>query len=169
MVCLSVLQHTRPEEKKTAKGVKRKVKDDHLHFAHYLDVLRCFKSYVSKQNLISSTNHTVRTVHTHKVGLTAFDKKRWLCVDTVHTHLHGHNDIVSDPMHLAGTSAIVSTLTAVGISHNDLPGTAPLAEWVYSDLPHGSVSDPQNLKMNSHKAVFDIIFVNLPVAFQCSA
>ena len=42
----SVLQHTRPVEKKTAKGVKRKVKDGHLHFAHYLDVLRSFKSYV---------------------------------------------------------------------------------------------------------------------------
>ena len=34
----SVLPHTTPVEKKTAKGVKRKVKDDHLHFAHYLDM-----------------------------------------------------------------------------------------------------------------------------------
>ena len=59
-----VLQHTRHAEKKTAKGVKHKVKDDHLHFAHYLDVLRIFKSYVWKQTLISSTNHTLRTVHT---------------------------------------------------------------------------------------------------------
>ena len=40
----NVLQHTRPVEKKTAKGVKRKVKDVHLHFAHYLDALRSFKS-----------------------------------------------------------------------------------------------------------------------------
>ena len=78
----NVLQHTRPVEKKTAKGVKRKVKDDHLHFAHYLDVLHSFKSYVCNQNLISSTNHTV---HTGKVGSTAFDTKRWLCEDTVHT------------------------------------------------------------------------------------
>ena len=49
----NVLQHTRPVEKKTAKGVKRNVKDDHLHFAHYLGVLRSFKSYACKQNLIS--------------------------------------------------------------------------------------------------------------------
>ena len=40
----NILQHTEPVEKKTAKGVKCKVKDDHLHFAHYLDVLRSFKS-----------------------------------------------------------------------------------------------------------------------------
>ena len=46
----NVLQHTRPVEKKTAKDVKRKVKDDHLHFAH-LGVLRSFKSHVYKQNL----------------------------------------------------------------------------------------------------------------------
>ena len=70
----NVLQHTRPVEKKTANGVKRKVKGEHLHFTHYLDTLRSFHLYVSKQNLISSTNHTVRTVHT-KVGLAAFDTK----------------------------------------------------------------------------------------------
>ena len=88
----NVFQHTRPVEKKTSKGVKSEVKDDHLHFAHYLDVLHSFKSYVCKQNLISSTNHTVRTVHTRKVGLTAFDTKRWLCEDTIHTPSHGHKD-----------------------------------------------------------------------------
>ena len=36
----NILQHNKPVEKKTAKGVKRKVKDYHLHFARYLDVLR---------------------------------------------------------------------------------------------------------------------------------
>ena len=68
----NVLQ-PRPVEKKTAKDEKHKVKDDHLHFAHYFDVLRSFKSYVCKQNLISSTNHTVRTVHTRKVSMRTFD------------------------------------------------------------------------------------------------
>ena len=38
----NMLQHTRPVEKKTANGIKRKVKDVHLHFAHYLGVLRGF-------------------------------------------------------------------------------------------------------------------------------
>ena len=60
----NVLQHSKPVEEKTAKDVKRKMKDNHLHLAHYLDVLRSFKLYVCKQNLISSTNHTARTVHT---------------------------------------------------------------------------------------------------------
>ena len=88
----NVLQHVESVEKKTAKGVKRKVKDDHLRFGHYLDVLHSFESYVCKQNLISTSAHTVRTVHRRKVGLTAFDTKRWLCDDTIHTHSYGHRD-----------------------------------------------------------------------------
>ena len=72
----NIIQHTNPVEKKTAKGVKRKVKDEHLHFNHYLDALQNFQSFVCKQNLI---------------GLTAFDTKRWLCDDTIHTHLHDHH------------------------------------------------------------------------------
>ena len=90
-VAKSVVQHFRPVEKKTAKGVKRKVKDDHLHFQHYLDTFKNFQSFVVKQNLISSTSHTVRTVHQRKIGLAAFDTKRWLCEDTIHTHSHGHH------------------------------------------------------------------------------
>ena len=95
------------------------MKDDHLHFAHYLDVPRSF----------NSTNHTVRTVHTRKVDMTAFDTKRRLFEDTVHTHSHGHKDTVSDSSDLFTKSYIVNYFTNVGIfSHNDLPGTASLAE-----------------------------------------
>ena len=99
-------------EEKTEKGIKRKVKDDHLH---YLDTLRYFKSYVSEQNLISSTSHTVRTVHTRKVGLAAFDTKRWLCEDTVHTHSHGHKDTVPDPMYLVNRSFIIRCIVDAGV------------------------------------------------------
>ena len=121
----NVLEHTRPVEKKTAKGVRRKVKDDHLDFAHYLDTLRSFKSYVYKQNLIPSSAHTIHTTHTHKIGLTAFDTNRWLCEDTVHTHSHGHKDTVSDPMYLVNRSFIMECITDAGVfSRNDLPGTS---------------------------------------------
>ena len=73
-------------EKKTAKGVKSSVKD----FVHYLEALNNFRTYLGRQNLIKSTNHTVRTVHVCKVGLAAYDTKRWLCDDTIRTHAHGH-------------------------------------------------------------------------------
>ena len=51
------LVHSSTVETKTAKGVKRKVKDEHLHYNHYLDALRNFQSFVCKQNLITSTSH----------------------------------------------------------------------------------------------------------------
>ena len=91
------------------------MKDDHLHFQHYLDMLRSFKSYVCKQNLIPSSAHTVRTVHTHKVGLTAFDTKRWLCEDTFHTHSHGHRDTVTHPIEPENNSFIVECIARAGV------------------------------------------------------
>ena len=83
----NVLPHTNPVEEKTIKGVKRRVKDAHLHFAYYLDALNNFHTYLCRQNLIKSSMHTVRTVHT---CFTAYDTKRWLCEDTIHSHAHGH-------------------------------------------------------------------------------
>ena len=86
----NVLKHSDPVEKITAKGVKRKITENRLYFHHYLDAFKNFHSFVVKQNLISFTKHTVRTIHQRKIGLTAFDTKRWLCDVTIHTHSHGH-------------------------------------------------------------------------------
>ena len=120
----NIVQHSRPVEKKIAKGVKRKVKDEHLHFTHYLDALHSFQTFVSKQNWISSTAHTVRTVHQRKVGLTAFDAKRWLCEDTIHTHSHGHRDTVDDPEALVDKSLITCAIA----KHSTL---LKLCDWVF--------------------------------------
>ena len=106
----NAIQHTNPVEKKTAKGVKRKVKDEHLHFSHYLSALQSFRSLVCKHNLISSTAHTVRSVHQRKIGLTAFDMKRWLCEDTIHTQSHGHLDTVEFPHDMNNSSFITCTV-----------------------------------------------------------
>ena len=106
----NIVQHSRPVEKKISKGVKHQVKDEHLHFTHYLDALRSFQTFVSKHNLISSTVHTVCTVHQRKVGLTAFDTKRWMCEDTIHTHPHGHRDTVDDPEALVDKSLMTCAI-----------------------------------------------------------
>ena len=51
---------------------------------------------------------------------------------------------MSNPSDLLFKSYLVNYFANVGIfSHNDLPGTTPLADGL-SDLPHGSVSDPQS-------------------------
>ena len=63
----NTLKHSRPVEKKTAKGVKRTAQDQHLHFQHFLDAFKNIHSFVCKQYLISSTSHTVRSVHQRKI------------------------------------------------------------------------------------------------------
>ena len=109
-VCKNAIKHTNPVEKETANGVKRKVKDAHFHFNHYLDALHSFQSFVCKQNLISSTSHTVRSVHQRKVSLTAFDTKRWLCEVTIHTYSHGHLDTTEFAQDIRNSSFITCTI-----------------------------------------------------------
>ena len=109
----NILQHTHTVERKTAKCVKRKVKDEHLHFSHYLDAINNFHSFVCSQNLISTTAHTVRSVHQRKLGLTAFDTKRWLCSDTIHTHSYGYHDTTEFPDELRNDSFITCTVAEV--------------------------------------------------------
>ena len=115
----NVLQHTKHAEKKTAKDVNRKV-----HFSHYMDALHSFQTFVCKQILISSTAHSVRAVHQQKVGLAAFDSKRWLCEDTTHTHSHGHVKTVSSPEVLTALRGIVVSAFPNILVRCDLPGTS---------------------------------------------
>ena len=49
----NMLQHTNLVEKKTAKGVKSRAKDAHLHFEYYLDALKNFHTFLCRQNLTS--------------------------------------------------------------------------------------------------------------------
>ena len=138
----NVVQHAKPTEKKTAKCVKRKVKDEHLHFSHYMDALHSFQTFVCKQNLISSTAHSVHTVHQRKVGLTAFDTKRWLCEDTVHTHSRGHRDTVADSMFLVNRSFLIRCITDAGVlSRSELPGASPRADRLQSRAESTGESD----------------------------
>ena len=78
------------ESKKTAKGVKRVVKDRHLRQEHYKNSLLSLGSYNVSQDLIRSQHHTL-TRAVRKVALTAFDAKRWLLGDGINTPAHGHH------------------------------------------------------------------------------
>ena len=81
--------------------------------------------------------------------MTAFDTKRWLCEDTIHTHSHGHKDTIpnSKYMNLANKSYIKCIVDAGIYSHDDLPRTSLLPERLESDsdCDSGSESDPHSL------------------------
>ena len=48
----NIINLAKPIEKKTSKCVNRKVKDEHLHFSHYLNTLHTFKSCLLAESTI---------------------------------------------------------------------------------------------------------------------
>ncbi len=77
-------------EKNTAKGVKTKVKNTKLTFADYEQSLRTMKVKSVSMNTIRSDRHKLYTQTVNKIGLSAFDDKRYICEDGVRTYAHGH-------------------------------------------------------------------------------
>ena len=77
-------------EKQVAKGTKKSVKDRHLRHIHYEKVLEELEKIYVKQNVIQSRQHSLGTYNQCRVSLTAFDTKRWIQSDGIHTLAHGH-------------------------------------------------------------------------------
>ena len=77
-------------EKQVAKGTKKTMKKRHLRHCHFKDVLDNLTNIYIKQNNILSHKHSIGTFHQTRVSLTAFDTKRWIQDDGIHTLAHGH-------------------------------------------------------------------------------
>ena len=90
--CYSLL-YDKDKEKQTAKGTKSAVKRAYLRHHHYREVLDNLSTVRVKQNVIKSRHHQIGTYHQNKAALTAFDTKRWICDDGIHTLAYGHCDI----------------------------------------------------------------------------
>ena len=73
-----------------SKGTKEAVKKAHLRHCHFVECWDGLKTFVVRQNVIKSRSHIVSTYHMNKVALTAFDTKRWILEDNVHTLAYGH-------------------------------------------------------------------------------
>ena len=85
------------EEKKTAKGVQRAYVKNHIQHADYrrclLSVERSDKQQIAKFNTIRSKSHKVQSLEISKVGLCAYDNKRYLLDDGVSSYAYGHHKI----------------------------------------------------------------------------
>ena len=86
----NIIQDGNIHHSSTSKGVKTEVKMTHLRHEHYKDSLFNLKTIMVKQNMIKSREHTISTYHVTKAALTAFDTKRWIKRDNIHTLSHGH-------------------------------------------------------------------------------
>ena len=84
------IKHMNVCEKYTAKGTKQAVKDRFLRHNYFLEALENLVSIYVRQNTIVSKEHLIGTFHQMRVSLTAFDTKRWIVDDGIHTLAHGH-------------------------------------------------------------------------------
>ncbi|GBO44946.1 hypothetical protein AVEN_99271-1, partial [Araneus ventricosus] len=80
-------------EKKTAKGVARSVVERNIRHEGYRRCREELKSTREIQHRIQSENHKLKTVKVNKIALCAFDDKRYLLDDNVHTLAYGHYKI----------------------------------------------------------------------------
>ena len=77
-------------EKKTAKGVCRYVIKKQLKHEMYKNVLLTGKPTSSTMFRIRAINHQLFTEKIHKVALSAFENKRYILDNGIHTLAHGH-------------------------------------------------------------------------------
>ena len=88
--CYSILiQDEECSHKNTAAGVKKPIKKS-IHHDSYLLTLDTESDYFITQKLLRSYKHTIFSVDQTKVGLTAYDDKRFLLNDGINTRAYGH-------------------------------------------------------------------------------
>jgi len=80
-------------EKKTAKGVARAVLKHKIKHRHYKECLEGTSVMREKQYRIQSVDHQLHTVVNNKITLSAFDDKRYLLEDGIHSYAYGHYQI----------------------------------------------------------------------------
>jgi len=66
------------EQKKTAKGIVKSVVKKELKYSNYVECILEQKNIMCQQNLIRSKRHNLHVVKVNKVGLFAFDDKRFV-------------------------------------------------------------------------------------------
>ena len=80
-------------ECKKAKGVKKSVVRKTLSFADYVESLQTGRELYRKMCGIRSYRHQVHTIVQNKIAVSAYDDKRCVLEDGIHTLAWGHRDI----------------------------------------------------------------------------
>ena len=78
------------QQKNTAAGVKKYLAKRELKHDLYLKTLRDQEDYRIRQSMFKVQHHTIATVQQQRVGLTAYDDKRFVLEDGLSTRAHGH-------------------------------------------------------------------------------
>jgi hypothetical protein len=83
--------------KNTAKGVQKGMKN-RLTFDEYESCLINMNAKIVQMNSIRSDHHKLFTYNINKIGLSAFDDKRYILDDGITTLAHGHHRIIANSL-----------------------------------------------------------------------
>ena len=83
------------KNKSTAKGLQKSVLKKYIKHQHYCDVIEKNNVYSTKMTRIQSKNHQLETVELEKTIFTAFDDKRYILDDGIHTLPFGHYSVTN--------------------------------------------------------------------------
>ena len=86
----NILVHENLDEKQVDKGIKKSVRKRNSRYTNYKKVLNELSEVTVKQNVIKSKMHSIGSYHQTKTALAAFDTKRWIDSDNIHTLAFGH-------------------------------------------------------------------------------
>ena len=93
-VCLRSKMYSilRADEKniKKAKGVKKNVVKKEITHEQFKETLFGKKQLWHGMNILRSQGHEIYGMHLNKVSLSAFDSKRWITDDGIHTNAYGY-------------------------------------------------------------------------------
>jgi hypothetical protein len=84
------------EPKLTAKGIKKSYVKKNIRHENFLSVLRTRMQTYAKFKSFKSTNHIINTVEINKICLNAFDDKRYILDDGIHSLAYGNRNIRRD-------------------------------------------------------------------------
>jgi len=79
----------------TAKGVKRSFVKHHIAHQVYLDTLRTARPTEAEFLAFASKNQQLKTMQLKKIGLSAYDDKRYILDDGISSYAYGHYRIRS--------------------------------------------------------------------------
>lgn len=83
------------KEVKRAKGIVKSVVKNDLRHQHYIDCILELKNIMCQMNVIRSRKHRLKVLHVNKLGLCAFDDKRYVLDSGIKTLAFGHHAIES--------------------------------------------------------------------------
>ena len=84
------VKHRKDTEIHKSKGTQKKILKRYIRHSHYVKCHSQLKEIRVIQNSLKSVKHAIGTYNQKRIGLSAWDTKRWVCECNIKTYAYGH-------------------------------------------------------------------------------